>query len=142
MPVHDATLIRSTGRIVRKAAWAPLSVLVIHEITARLYGHEPYVDPVMHFGGGLAAALFLRHTWAEFSRVVGDSTQLGQEIAAFSLACVVVLLWEFGEFAADQAFGSNIQRSLGNTMRDLVLGMVGAGIYVVGSRARLFARAR
>jgi hypothetical protein len=36
------------------------------------------------------------------------------------------MVWEFAEFTCDRVFGSNIQRSLVNTMQDMALGVAGA----------------
>ena len=45
-------------RVGREALWAPIAVVVLHWAAGGLLGHEPYVDPVMHFLGGAAAAFF------------------------------------------------------------------------------------
>ena len=121
------------ARVARQVAWAPLAVLVLHEVGGRLLGHEPYVDPVMHFLGGAAVALFIRYA-STIADQLGAPTQGCLDLLAFGLTCVVAVLWELGEFIADQYFGSNVQRGLGNTMRDLSLGMAGAIIYLVARR--------
>jgi hypothetical protein len=48
---------------------------------------------------------------------------------------MIAVLWEISEFAADQVLGSNVQRSLNNTMRDLILGLAGASCYAVAATA-------
>ena len=53
-----------SARTFRAAGWAPLTVLIAHHILARMFGHEPFVDPVMHFSGGAAAALVVRYAWS------------------------------------------------------------------------------
>jgi len=35
-----------------------LVVLIAHAVLGDVFGHEPYVDPVMHFAGGVSAAFF------------------------------------------------------------------------------------
>ena len=117
-------------RVARQAAWAPLCVLVLHEAAARLLGHEPYVDPAMHFLGGAAAAFFIRYAASVADRLVGAPTEAALDLLAFGLTCAVALLWELGEFAADRFIGTHVQRGLENTMRDLVLGLVGAILYL------------
>ncbi len=79
---------RLIRRIVSEAAWPGIAVLVAHGVFGELLGHEPYVDPAMH--------------------------------------------WELGEFLSDVLVGTHIQRSVGNTMRDLFNGLLGAGLFIAG----------
>ena len=46
--------------------------------------------------------------------------------------------WEIGEFVSDQVFRANVQRGLGNTMRDLILGITGAAGLLLLFRASTF----
>ena len=121
-------------RVASGAAWAPLGVLVLHEAGARLLGHEPFVDPAMHFLGGMAAAFFLRYAGSLADRWVGAPTDVALDLLAFGLTCAVALVWEFGEFAADQYFGTHVQPGLANTMRDLSLGVAGSVVYLWARR--------
>ena len=95
-------------RVARGAAWATLGVLVLHEVSARLLGHEPFVDPTMHFLGGMASAYFLRYACSLAHPWVGTPTETGLDLLAFGLTCAVALLWEFGEFAGDQYLGTHV----------------------------------
>jgi len=114
------------GRLLRDAAWAPLGVVLLHVVAAHFLGHEPYVDPVMHFLGGAAIAFFLRRA-AEIGRpLVGEPSPLGLDLMAFGLAVVAGLVWEFGEFLSDVFLGSHAHTSVGNTLRDLLLDLLGA----------------
>ena len=112
-----------------------MAVLILHAVGGRMLGHEPYVDPIMHFLGGTAAALFLRHAASVAGRQLGVLTKLGLDLLAFGLTCATALFWEFGEFASDLLLGTRTQRSLGNTMRDLALGVGGAVAYLAIKRA-------
>jgi hypothetical protein len=114
------------GDILRKAAWAPAAVLVAHELGARAFGHEPLVDPVMHFLGGSAIAYFVYRVCRIGGGYLGAPSRLVIDLLALGLACVVALMWEFGEFLSDRFLGSHAHTSVGNTLRDLFLGMVGA----------------
>jgi hypothetical protein len=122
------------GRVARAAAWAPVCVLVLHEVGARRFGHEPFVDPVMHFLGGMAAAFFLRYACRTAGRALGPPTEIALDLLAFGLTCAVALSWEFGQFVGDQYFGGHAQRGLANTMRDLALGVGGALVYLGANR--------
>jgi hypothetical protein len=50
------------------------------------------------------------------------------------LTCAAALFWEFGEFIGDQYRGTYVQRGLGNTMRDLLLGTLGGIVFIVAAR--------
>src|SRR5262245_16808670 len=117
--------------ICRRAAWAPLAVLIGHFVFAELFGHEPYVDPVMHFSGGLAAAFFFHIATREGKNIFGQLTKLGSDSMSFGLTCAVAVFWEFGEFCSDAFLGTNVQENNVNTMSDLVLGVAGAVFFIV-----------
>src|SRR5262245_21105424 len=116
---------RSLGRILREAAWAPAIVLVFHTIAGHFFGHEPVVDPISHFTGGMAAAFFFRRAAQIASGALGDLTEAGLDLLSFALTCSIAVFWEIGEFASDRILGSHAQRGLGNTMRDLICGISG-----------------
>jgi len=111
--------------LLKEVAWAPFAVIVGHWLFADIFGHEPYVDPIMHFLGGAAAAYFLRRLAELSPAMVGRPSKLGHDLLAFGLCCVAALIWEFGELASDIFLGTNIQRSAPNTLRDLALGASG-----------------
>lgn len=130
------------SRVARRAAWAPLGVLVLHEVAAGWLGHEPYVDPVMHFLGGVAAAFFFRFAGSVADRLLGAPSEVALDLIAFGLTCAIALLWEFGEFAGDRALGHHMQRGLENTMRDLAFGVSGAIVYLSARRVTRMPRQR
>jgi hypothetical protein len=123
--------------ISRMAAWAPLFVLIGHSIFARIFGHEPYVDPVMHFSGGVAAAYFLRKLSALGPEALGVLTEDARDLLSFGLTCSAALFWEIIEFSSDKFLGTNVQTSNANTMRDLILGVVGALVFLIFRRLSL-----
>ena len=117
-------------RLAREAAWAPIAVVLFHTTAGALFGHEPYVDPISHFMGGVAMAYFV-HRACEFGPdVLGPLTLLGQSVLVFTTTCSAATFWEFVEFARDRLFDSNVQLSLANTMRDLLLGCLGALVFL------------
>jgi hypothetical protein len=124
-------------RISRMAAWASLSVLIGHPIFARIFGHEPYVDPVMHFSGGVAAAYFFRKVSALTPEALGVLTEVARDLLSFGLTCSVSLFWEIVEFSSDTFLGTNVQTGNANTMRDLILGGVGALVFLIFRRFSL-----
>jgi hypothetical protein len=48
-------MISTSFRLLRRAAWAPIVVLIFHAIVAET-GHRQTLDFVMHFCGGAAIA--------------------------------------------------------------------------------------
>jgi hypothetical protein len=121
-------------QICRRALWAPIIVLIAHGIAGKLFGHEPYVDPIMHFSGGLAIAFFCWRSCFLSPELFGKPSRLGIDLLAFGLTCAAALFWEFGEFIGDRVRGTNVQRGLQNTMRDLFLGTLGGLVFLIGAR--------
>jgi len=122
------------NRLLREAAWAPAAVLFAHQVAGHFFGHEPYVDPVMHFLGGVAATFFFRRAAAIGRDRIGGLTCLGLDVFSFTLTCSIAVFWEIGEFTSDKFVGSHVQRGLGNTMRDLILGISGAIVFLLFQR--------
>lgn len=118
------------GRIGREAAWAPIAVVVVHWLVGGWLGHEPVVDPIMHFAGGMAAAFFFWHAATCARRYMGAPSSIALGLLALGLATLSAVGWEFGEFLSDTFRGTTMQRGVANTMRDLFLGVCGAGVYV------------
>jgi hypothetical protein len=121
-------------QVCREALWAPMAVIIVHGVAGEMFGHEPYVDPVMHFSGGLAAAFFFSRSCLIGPELFGKPSRLGIDLLALGLTCAAALFWEFGEFLGDQYFGINVQPGLGNTMRDLFLGVLGATVFLIVAR--------
>jgi len=134
MPEQE-TLAGTTRRLLLQAGWAPLAVIVAHEVGARSFGHEPVVDPVMHFSGGAAAAFFVQRACAVGGRVFGSPSPLGADLLALGLACAAALFWEFGEQLCDIYLGTHAHTSVTGTLRDLELGVAGAALYLAIGRA-------
>ena len=120
--------------LLREAAWAPALVLVFHTVAGHFFGHEPVVDPISHFTGGMAAAFFFRRAAVSASELLGELTAAGLDVLSFALTCSIAVFWEIGEFASDRILGGNVQRGLGNTMRDLMCGIAGGALYLLVRR--------
>jgi hypothetical protein len=96
----------------------------------------------MHFAGGVAAAYFFRYACAVGGSVLGAPSELTKDLLAFSMTVVAALVWEIGEYWSDVFRGTNIQRDVANTMRDLILGSVGGGVFVMTARIAGYRRGR
>jgi hypothetical protein len=121
-------------RTVREAAWPGLVVLVVHGLLGEVFGHEPYVDPAMHFAGGVAAAFFFTRLPRVLPEQFGEPTPLARDLLGIGLTSAVAILWELGEYLSDVFLGTRIQRGVGNMTRDLMNGMIGASVLIVGER--------
>ena len=135
------TVRRTIQRIAVEAAWAPLSILIAHTVAGAIFGHEPVVDPIMHFLGGAAACYFFRRAAELASSVLGTMKPLALDLFSFGLAGTMAVFWEIGEFTGDRLFRGHAQRGLSNTMRDLILGLAGAIVCLLFLRAVGFFRA-
>jgi hypothetical protein len=117
---------------LKRAVWAPLAVVVLHAILAAIFGHEPYVDPAIQLCGGVAVAYLLHEACVTLSWLLGQPSTLGRNLMAFGLTAAFAILWEVGEFVIDSLVGSHIQGDVPETMRDLILGLMGAMVFLIG----------
>jgi hypothetical protein len=121
------------------SAWRPLLppvvVLAAHLCAWRAGAYDafPRLDVVMHLLGGFFAAgvfgwsldWFAARGWVSpVDRRVAMATVLG-------LVTVVAVAWEFMEFGVDFLFTTRYQRGLGDTLRDIALGMAGGTTWLL-----------
>ena len=123
-------------KIIRAGAWLPVLVFGTHLLMSRVfytYAAWPDVDIIMHFAGGFAIAFFLSGCFRALPReeVKRSRIVLLELLLIGSLAATTAVFWEFREFANDQLFGTNSQVSLANTMQDLAVGILGAGLFIL-----------
>jgi hypothetical protein len=112
--------------IIRDAAWPAIAVLVAHAILGETFGHEPVVDPVMHFLGGCACAYLVIGLVRLFPEWSGQVRPLILYLLAFGLTSSVAVFWELGEFLSDIYLGTRAHTSIASTLRDLLNGLLGA----------------
>ena len=115
--------------LLYRAGWAPVAVLVLHAVVAETPLRKP-LDFWMHFSGGVAIAYFLFHAIDCFEEFLGVRS-FGRYLFAFALACTVGLFWEFGELFSDVFLGTHIQKSVHETMSDLIADTLGAILVLV-----------
>ena len=112
-------------RLLLRAGWAPLVVLIFHHQIQ----HTPWrqrLDFLMHYSGGVAIAFFLWHALDCFAHWFGSLTPFARYLFTFTLACTVGLFWEFAELFSDVVYGTHIQQTIHETMRDLIADATGA----------------
>lgn len=112
-------------RLLLRAGWAPMTVLVFHQAILRTPWRKP-LDFVMHYSGGVAISFFCWHALDCFAPWFGKLTAFARYLLTFTLACTIGLFWEFAELASDVFRGTHIQHSIHETMRDLVADTTGA----------------
>ena len=118
------------SRLLLRAAWAPLSVYIIHAVVIRTSLRQT-LDFPMHFAGGAAIAFFLFHLIGCFAPAFAESDAALRYLFSFALACTVGLFWEYGELFSDVFLHTHIQQSLHETMMDLIADTVGASASLV-----------
>ncbi|MBN1878222.1 MAG: hypothetical protein JXA33_28645 [Anaerolineae bacterium] len=130
---------KTCWKVVKVGGWAPLLVFATHLFIDRVlnaYEWWPPIDSPMHFSGGLAIAFFVSRCFQTLPRQDVPKGRLAilELLLVGSLTATTAVLWEFAEFSLDQLFGTNVQVSLANTMKDMALGIFGA-VVLVGVRA-------
>jgi hypothetical protein len=103
----------------------PIIVLCLHIIATLLgwYDYIVWLDTPMHFLGGASIALSAYY--------LAKDTGIDLPLTYFLLLLIgtsafAAVLWEFMEFGGDYYFGSVMQPSQPDTMKDLFMGIIGA----------------
>lgn len=113
------------ARLLLRAGWAPVAVVLLHQIVLRTPFRQP-MDFTMHFLGGAAIAFFFFHALNFAQSVLGMNTLTGRFLFSFTLACTVGLFWEFGELLSDFYLHTHIQKTVRETLSDLFADATGA----------------
>jgi hypothetical protein len=120
-----------------KAAWAPPAVFFLHSLAAKQWGHEPYVDPVMHFSGGMAMAFFFWQSAECCQRYLGNLSVMALAFIVLGMTTFTAIAWEIMEYGIAIHNGETrwLNRNFLNSLRDLALGISGA-LLLVGLSVR------
>ena len=117
-------------QIIKQALWAPLAVFIVHSMAGDILGHEPYVDPVAHFLGGMAIAFFFWVSANCCRHYLGSLSLIAQALLVFGLTTFIAIAWELMEaflFATGEIY---LQKWWATMPRDLFLGISGAALLV------------
>ena len=122
---------------MREAAWAPLSVFVIYSVVKAFgtYLLYPSLDMPTHFLGGVAIAYFYRSAISNSQRLVGAIPLPVQVLLALTCTGTTTILWEFFEYLSDFFFSTSMILGLGDTLKDMFLGLLGGLILLLWRRA-------
>lgn len=112
-------------KLLIHTGWAPIAVLIFHRM---IYGtpHRTALDFTIHFLGGASMGFCFFYALDYFKGWVGQTTPFGRYLFSFSLACVVGLFWEFAELFSDTYLRTHIQRTIRETLGDLIADASGA----------------
>jgi hypothetical protein len=121
-----------------EAGWAPSLVFIVHvlvHVAFDAYDRYPVLDMPVHFLGGVVIAFFLSRASINASRfrVIGPFQPTTHLVLVGSLVCSATVFWEFAEYVYDRAFGTRHQLSLDDTLLDMLLGIIGGGVFLIGS---------
>ena len=120
-------------KLFKQAGWAPFLIMVLHRIVMVCgWRKYPVFDWILHFSGGLTIAYFLYHLIPYLEPKIGKLSRGARLLLTYTSACTVAAFWELAEFAAGFSKGTVLQLSLTETMVDLLNGVLGAAVTIVG----------
>ena len=114
--------------------WVIFAVLVLSyllEFVVSWSATIPWLDIPLHILGGVWSGFFffwffshlfseqvMRHTW--------ERTKIA--LVAVAFAALVGVVWEFHEFIFSQMFDLYMQQGIADTMKDLLMDIIGGGV--------------
>ena len=104
-------------------------MLALHVVFLRVDAYSaPHVDSFMHFAGGITLGILICGVLSRAVKLgwILPPGRLLLFILIFSLVTTGAVFWEFFEWSADTLMGTRMQPSIGDTMKDLLLGQFGA----------------
>ncbi len=128
---------------VRVAGWAPIAVFAVHLALLGAGSYSaPSMDVAMHLVGGAAIAFFFwRSTHLPESRsVLGELTPVASGLLSFAATGTAAVVWELAEWVSDRYLGTNAQLWLGDTLLDMLLGLIGGLMFVAVAVRRAMRR--
>ena len=122
----------------KESAWAPLSVIGFYSIGLIFdwYDRFPPLDIPTHFMGGVAITYFYRSAIDHSQKVVGKIPPPIQILFAFTCTGTTIILWEFYENILDFVFHAHNVLGLGDTIKDMFIGLTGALVLTLFYRRR------
>ena len=116
--------------------WPPIFVFLLHVFLVgyiHIYDDYPWLDGPMHYLGGLSMAysVFMAWTYLQTRGTIHHLDRIIELVLVLTSVTTIAVFWEFGEFLLDWFLGTDLQVSLPNTMKDLLMGILGAGTLVL-----------
>lgn len=106
-------------------------VLALHLISQELglYALWRWLDTPMHFFGGVAISLSSYYLFAHLeSKNELKAVPSVKMFLAIAITALAAVLWEFSEYASDSILGTIMQPSIIDTLKDLMMGLLGAAV--------------
>lgn len=106
-----------------------LLMIGLHTVFLRVDAYSaPHADSVMHFAGGITLGILICGLLSHAVRLgwILPPGRLLLFVLIFSLVTTGAVFWEFFEWTIDTIIGTRMQPSMGDTMKDLLLGQFGA----------------
>ncbi len=127
--------------MTRRALWLPASVFVVHVVASRFflaYEFFPRLDIPMHLLGGVAIGFlwYVALETASARRLVRRPERVVRMVLLFSLVCAAAVFWEFAEWVSDHTIGTHAQQGLEDTLKDMLLGIIGGVAFLVVAEGR------
>lgn len=128
-PRDRRTVYELVPTLIRRAAWAPLAVFLLHVgiiLLTDSSSQSPLGSVLLHMMGGVAIAFFFWRS-LEILDVKLECVQFPgmplREVFAISLTATTAAIWELAEYVGDRTLGTTMQDGLGDTMLDMFLGI-------------------
>jgi hypothetical protein len=112
----------------------PAAVFFLFMIRVRIMQSHRELDTMAHFLGGLSIAwmgIILWERWRKQKILPPKIPAIFRDYAILSHVAVIGVLWEFMEWWFDHYLGWYMQASLGDTMGDLSMDLLGGLAFVL-----------
>ena len=120
---------------LRRGAWAPVLVVLLHALVSFVGGYErwPSLDVPAHIAGGIAITYFFSHFLflLEQRGLFGSVQPSVRNLFLIALTGTAAVVWEFVEFLSDASGMTASQKGLPDTLLDMALGLVGGIVFLV-----------
>lgn len=130
------TMKNFTARDLFRVALFPYLVYMLNVALISLFPSESealHLDIPLHLLGGISVAMSINYLsrWLEASRLVIIRHRFYRALLIVAMVTLVAVLWEWYEFLHDHFFGSRFQPSKADTMKDLLMGMLGGILFCI-----------
>ena len=123
---------------LRESAWAPLSVFGSYLLGLAFgwYDLYPPLDIPTHFMGGVAITYFYRSAIYHSQKIAVEIPLPVQVLLGFTCTGTTIIFWEFYENILDFLFQAHNVLGVGDTIKDMFVGLLGALVFTLFYRRR------
>ncbi len=118
----------------------PLLLITLHTVAilTGVYGLVDHFDSIMHFIGGVVSAIsvFGILAYAIEKDWINIDDQNVSRLLVIGMVTLIALTWELFELGFDTYYGTHWQPSIRDSLKDQVLGVLGAVAVVLKLRLR------